>query len=107
MTGQLEARLQTTIQELKEEYRSRNKYFSIWSELKQYGCITVTLADDDTFDIVRKNLKKLKGNDYSYMAALRLELGYQLELVFEELSKDTMMIKLKDTKDKLSLNNFN
>jgi len=106
---QLEHRYNQVIEELKTEYRSSSKYFPLWQELKVNHFIKVKLLEHDTFDLVKNKIIKLKHNDYYYMAALRLELGYQLELVFEFNPDDSnvMLIKLKDTRNDLNLSNFN
>ena len=105
----LERRINEVIEELKTEYRSTSKYFPLWQELKATHFIKVKLLEHDTFDLVKNKIIKLKHNDYYYMAALRLELGYQLELVFELNPDDSnvMLIKLKDTRNELNLSNFN
>ena len=107
--AQLEHRFKQVIQELKTEFRSTSKYFPLWQELKTSHFVTIKLLEHDTFDLVKNKIIKLKHNDYYYMAALRLELGYQLELVFEVNPADSnvMVIKLKDTRNELNLSNFN
>ena len=106
---QLEHRYKQVVEDLKIEYRSTSKYFPLWQELKATHFIKVKLLEYDTFDLVKNKIIKLKHNDYYYMAALRLELGYQLELVFELNPDDSnvMLIKLKDTRNDLNLSNFN
>ena len=105
----LEPRYHQVVEGLKTEYRSTSKYFPLWQELKATHFIKVKLLEHDTFDLVKNKIIKLKHNDYYYMAALRLELGYQLELVFELNPDDSnvMLIKLKDTRNDLNLSNFN